>query len=224
MIRELAEKKKNPIGTKTKTLANFFKIGTPPFVKPFSSPPFLNGPSSLSLSLKSLNLLLSLTYTQTLRSKWPYLCLHLRQCRRRILRRCNSHTDLNNNHHHHHHHNNCHPWRCPCLLLLLISTPLLATTRTAESKNPSASCAPSNSLFLSLFSSVYKEFVSLVSQSSSSCSFLSLYDRNDVRLIGLDDAASRLGSQNLQHIFIRTYIHIHDLEPGSDGFLGFCRG
>ena len=149
MIRELAEKK-NPIGSKTKMLANFFKIGTPPFVKPFSSPPYLNGPSPLSLSLKSLNLLLSLSHThKTLRSKWPHLCLHLRQCRRRILRRCNSHTDLNNNHHHHHH-NNCHPWRCPCLLLLLISTPLLATTRTAASKNPSASCAPSNSLSLSL--------------------------------------------------------------------------
>ena len=169
-------------------------------------------------------MLLSLSHThKTLRSKWPHLCLHLRQCRRRILRRYNSHTDLNNNHHHHHH-NNCHPWRCPCLLLLLISTPLLATTRTAASKSPSASCVPSNSLSLSLFSSVFKEFVSLVSQSSSSCSFLSLYDRNDVRLIGLDDAASRLGSQNLQHIFIRTYIRIYDLEPGSDGFLGFCRG
>ena len=49
-----------------------------------------------------------------------------------------------------------------------------------------------SSNFLFLFFKIYLlKFVSLIFQSSRS--FLSLYDRNDVRLIGLDDAATRLG-------------------------------
>jgi hypothetical protein len=76
-----------------------------------------------------------------------------------------------------------------------------------------------SSNFLFLFFKIYLlKFVSLIFQSSRS--FLSLYDRNDVRLIGLDDAATRLG---IDLISILNKIPTFFSLSGSNG-LGILQG